>query len=172
MAVFAGCGGNGASQVPVAICEYAGAWYRKVALTVTDEAGNRDTATQRFLVRELVRCRNAAVDKSGSWRVVEDDDANGGSYCDNRGYGPGKDVLTLDFSGPKIVVIHGDAKQGGKAVVFVDGEKQGPLSFHGDGRTVDFGQKLAFRNLGTGDHTIKIVMKRRSGYVEGFVTQG
>ncbi len=30
MAVFAGCGGNGASQVPVAICEYAGAPYDNV----------------------------------------------------------------------------------------------------------------------------------------------
>jgi PKD repeat protein len=148
------------------------AGFRKVALTVTDEAGNSDTATKRFLVRKLVRCRNAAVEKSGGWRVVENDNANGGSYCDNRGRDRGKDVLTYAFSGPKIVVIHGDAKKGGKAVVFVDGEKRGPLSFHSRSRRIDFGQKLAFRNLGSGDHTIRIVMKRKTGFVEGFVTQG
>ena len=148
------------------------AGYRTVALTVTDEAGNSDTATKRFLVRQLTRCRNSAVEKSGGWRVVQDDDANGGSYCDNRGRGTGKDVLTLDFSGPKIVVIHGDAKKGGKAVVFVDGEKQGRLSFRGDSRAIDFGQKLAFSGLGKGDHTIKVVMKRKRGFLEGFVTQG
>ncbi len=56
--------------------------------------------------------------------------------------------------------------------MFVDGEKRGPLSFRGDRRAIDFGEKLAFRNLGAGAHTIKVVMKRKVGYVEGFVTQG
>jgi len=95
----------------------------------------------------------------------------GGAYCDNRGKRKGKDVLTLGFKGPKIVVIHGDSTQGGKALVYVDGEKQGRLSFRSGSRTIDFGQRNGFRDLGTGDHTLRIVMVRKTGYVEGFITQ-
>ena len=76
-------------------------------------------------------------------------------------------MLTLDFSGPGIVVVHGDARKGGKAVVLVDGEKQGPLSFHGDSSAIDFGQKLAFRNLGAGAHTIGSSWSAGPGYVDG-----
>jgi hypothetical protein len=145
---------------------------RKVLLTVTDAAGNRDTELKRFLVRRLTRCSNDAVAKAGSWRMREDADANGGRYCDNRGRGQGRDVLTLDFAGPKVVVVHGDSRRGGTAVVRIDGERVGPLSFRGPDRGIDFGQKLAFAGLGAGEHTIRVVMKRGTGYVEGFVTQG
>jgi len=68
-------------------------------------------------------------------------------------------------------VIHGDSTQGGKALVFIDGEKQGRLSYRSGSREIDFGQRNGFRNLGAGDHTIRIVMVRKTGYVEGFITQ-
>ena len=143
-----------------------------VVLTVTDGTGNSDTATQRFRVRRLVPCRSSAVTRAGSWRVVEDDDALRGSFCDNRGRGRGRDVLTLDFTGPQVVVVHGDSTRGGTAVVVIDGRRlRQRLSFRGSSRTVDFGNRLAFRNLGTGDHTIRVMMRRRTGHVEGFITQ-
>ena len=94
----------------------------------------------------------------------------GGAYCDNRSKRKGKDVLTLGFKGPKIVVIHGGSTQGGKALVYVDGERQGRLSFRSGSRTIDFGQRKGFRDLGTGDHTLRIVMVHKTGYVEGFIT--
>ncbi len=53
--------------------------------------------------------------------------------------------------------------------MFVDGVEQRSLSFHGGDRTIDFGEKYVLDGLGSGAHTIRIVMHRGDrGYVEGF----
>ena len=141
----------------------------KVALTVTDEAGNSDSVGETVLVRQLIRCRSDQVSKTGSWEVVQERGANGGSYCRNDDDAGTRDVLHYDFSGPRVVVIHGDSSRGGAAAVFVDGEEQRSLSFRGERRRVDFGAKLVLDGLGAGSHTIRIVMERDArGYVEGF----
>ena len=89
-----------------------GAW---VALTVTDEAGNSDSVGETVLVRQLIRCRSDQVSKTGSWEVVQERGANGGSYCRNDDDAGTRDVLHYDFSGPRVVVIHGDSSRGGAA---------------------------------------------------------
>ena len=78
----------------------------------------------RWRSARLVRCRSDRVDRSGGFRVVRHDRAAGGSYCDNRGPGRGRDVLSMSFSGPRVTVIHGDSARGGRAAVFVDGERR------------------------------------------------
>jgi hypothetical protein len=141
----------------------------KVALTVSDEAGNSDSVGQTVLVRQLIRCRSDQVAKTGSWQVVRDDRANGESFCRNDDSGATRDVLRYDFSGPRVVVIHGDSSRGGGASVFIDGEEQSSLSFRGDRSRIGFGEKRVYDGLGSGSHTIRIVMDRGDqGYVEGF----
>ena len=141
----------------------------KVALTVTDEAGNSESAGRTFLVRKLIRCRSDKVDKTGSWTIVRDDRANGGSYCRNDARAATQDVLRHHFRGPRVLVIHGDSSRGGSAAVFVDGQQQRSLSFRGDRRRIRFGEKLVFDGFGPGPHTIRVVMDRgEQGFVEGF----
>jgi hypothetical protein len=69
-------------------------------------------------------------------------------------------------------VIHGDVRGGGRATVLIDGEPRRALSFRSDDRRISFGEKLAFRGLGRGEHTLRIVMTRGRGYVEGFSMRG
>jgi hypothetical protein len=141
----------------------------KVVLTVTDQAGNSESVGRTLLVRKLVRCRSDQVAKVGSWNLVRDDRANGGSYCRNDRR-PTRDELRYTFRGPRVLVIHGDSSRGGSARVFVDGERQRSLSFRGDTRRVRFGDKLVFDGFGPGRHTIRIFMDAdEQGYVEGFV---
>jgi M6 family metalloprotease-like protein len=144
----------------------------KVVLTTTDEAGNATSTGDTVLVRRLVRCDGDRVDRSGSWRVVQDERANGGRYCRSDRRQDTRDVLRLRFEGPRVVVIHGDVRGGGRATVLIDGESRRALSFRSDDRRISFGEKLAFRGLGRGEHTLRIVMTRGRGYVEGFSMRG
>ena len=144
----------------------------RVTLMVTDAAGNTDTASTEFRVQKLVPCRSDRVTKAGSWRVRDDEQATGGSFCAGRTTSRGEDVLRLRFRGPRLVVLHGDATRGGSAAVSIDGERRRTLSFEGQRRRVDFGNRLVLRKLGPGRHTIRIAMTRRHGFVEGFVIPG
>ncbi len=148
---------------------FADAGRHKVALTVTDEAGNSSSVGQTVLVRQLIRCRSDRVLKTGSWSVVQNDRANGGSFCRNDAQRSTRDVLGYDFSGPIVGVVHGDSTRGGGARVFVDGQAQRALSFVGDRREIRFGRHYVLDGLGSGQHTIRIVMRDGAqGYVEGF----
>ena len=148
--------------------KFRNAGRHKIALTVTDEAGNSETVGRTLLVRKLTRCRSDRVSKSGGWEVVQNRRANGGSFCRNDGDRKSRDVLSMKFRGPRIVVIHGDVAGGGRAAVLIDGERVGKVSFRGDRRRIGFGEKVPFTQLGKGRHTIRIVMQRGRGYVEGF----
>lgn len=146
--------------------------YHRVTLTVTDEDGGTDTATQRVLVREFVDCEAARVDLAGGWRTVRDRDAHGGEYCDNQGRGSGRDTVELDFSGQRLVISHGQARDGGRATVFIDGEERGVLSFRHDAQGLTFGHHRLYRDLGAGEHTVRIVMTRGTAYLDGFILRG
>ena len=106
--------------------------------------------------------------KIGSWEELRNRRANGGSYCRNDSDPASRDVLEMRFKGPRLVVIHGDTARGGRAAVLIDGKRMKTLSFRGDQRRIAFGKKLVLSGLGRGPHTVKIVMQRGRGYVEGF----
>jgi PKD repeat protein len=145
---------------------------RLVTLTVTDEAGNSATVTREVRVRSFVHCAAAEVDRTGGWRVRTDDAAFGGRYCDSSGRRRGPDVVSFTFEGPEITVLHGDALRGGHARVFVDGERLGALSFRGTQREIEFMQRRTFSGLDEGEHDVRIEMRRRTGFLEGFLFGG
>ena len=154
----------------------------QATVTVTDPSGASDTADVEVTVTGgqeppsavTVRCRAAGVDRSADWKVKRSDAATHGSYCDN---GAGKDrerpdTLTLDFSGPRLTVVHGDSSRGGTARVLVDGELVGRVSFDGDRKKIAFGAERTFTRLGAGDHTVRLVIGDGRGFVEAFVSRG
>jgi PKD repeat protein len=144
-----------------------------VRLTVTDPSGNVDTDTVQVLVARKIACGSRHVARHGSWRAgVDSRDARGGSYCDTLGHGRGKDVLRLDFSGPRLRVLFGTARSGGLATVVVDHEKVGTIDFHGSSRRPRLGPGTTFRGLGSGPHTVRLVMKRGAGFVDDVVIWG
>ncbi len=81
-------------------------------------------------------------------------------------------MVSFTFEGPDVTVIHGVARQGGIAKVFIDGERRRALSFQGTQRGIEFLQKRTYRQLGEGQHVIRIVMKRGTGFLEGFMYGG
>jgi M6 family metalloprotease-like protein len=139
-----------------------------VTLTVTDEAGNTGESTKRVRVNRFQTCAAPHVQRAGGWRVVKDRRAPGGNYCDNRGRGHGKDTLKVIFRGPFLWIDHGTARNGGKAAVLVDGQRVGTLHFHGKRKRVSFGETWKIGNLGGGSHVARIVMLRKTGYVDAF----
>jgi hypothetical protein len=145
-------------------------------VTVTDPQGATDTASVDVRVTgkpagTFAHCRGQKVDKAGGWRVVRDERASRDAYCDNRRRSSRPDVMTFGFRGPRLAIIHGDALRGGRARVTIDGERRSPLSFAGDRRHPAFGERKLYRGLGPGRHTIRIVMVRRLGFLEGFVVR-
>ena len=119
------------------------------------------------LVRALP-CQGRSVGHLGSWRVLQGR-APGGSYCDNRGKRAGRDVLRVGFQGDSIDVVFGRAKAGGKAVLFVDGERVGAVSFKGRRTRPRLDRHAVISGLGTDrPHRLRLVVKRDTAYVEGF----
>ncbi len=145
--------------------------FRTVRLTVTDQAGNSSTAKERILVRRYVACQNQRVTLDGSWRTTRGGGARGGSYCDNQGRGPGKDVVTYSFKGPRLLVLHGESARGGVAKVIIDGKRRANLSFRNQQQQVRIDDKRLFRGLGSGEHTVRIVVQRGEAYLEGFIVR-
>ena len=106
----------------------------------------------------------------GSWRVVTGR-APGGSYCDNGGGKPGRDVLRLGFEGDSVDIVFGRARRGGRAVLYVDGERVGALSFHGRRARPHLDRHAVIRGLGTDrPHRLRLVVKRGRAFLEGFRT--
>jgi PKD repeat protein len=113
-------------------------------------------------------CQGRSVGHLGSWRVLQGA-APGGSYCDNRGKRAGRDVLRVGFEGDAIDLVFGRAKAGGKAVLFVDGERVGTVSFQGRRTRPRLDRHAVVSGLGTGrPHKLRLVVKRGTAYVEGF----
>ena len=133
----------------------------KVALTVSDAAGNTDSAGQTLLVRKLVRCQSDRVDKTGSWRQVRDERANGGSYCGNDDSGQARDVLRFDFDGPRVLVIHGDSSRGGTATRRRStARSSGGCRSSATGARSASGRRCVYRRLRAGSAHVRIVRRR------------
>lgn len=169
--------GDGGAKVDavgrVVRTRFADAGHRIVTLTVVDTGGRTDKVSQRVLVRREIGCGAPSVTRHGSWRTVQDDDVRGGSYCDNAGKGKGADTLTTSFTGPQIDLWYGRATQGGRAAVFIDGERVGStVKFSGNSATPKLTFHRAFQDLGAGRHTIRLVVTRGRAYVEGFGSIG
>jgi M6 family metalloprotease-like protein len=148
-----------------------------VTLLVTDPSGATDTdevtvtvtkATTPTTTPTTVSCGSSQVRKTGSWRVVKAKRAPGGSYCDNLGKRKGKDTLRLGFRGPQLDVYYGQAAKGGRAALYVDDERVGTLSFAGKGAKPSFSGHRTLTKLGTGKHTVRLVVLKGRAYVDRF----
>jgi PKD repeat protein len=117
-------------------------------------------------------CQGRAVGHLGSWRVVNGA-APGGTYCDNGGTRAGRDVLRLGFRGDSVDVVFGRARRGGRAVLFVDGERVGTLVFTGRRARPHLDRHAVISGLGTDrPHRLRLVVKRGRAFIEGFRTRG
>ena len=87
------------------------------------------------------KCQGRKVVRPGWWRVVQGR-APDGTYCDNAGPGRGRDAMRVTFRGDVLDVVFGRAMRGGKAVVFVDGERVGRVETGGRGDRPDGGWVL------------------------------
>lgn len=115
-------------------------------------------------------CQGRSVGHLGSWRVVKGR-APGGSYCDNGGTRRGRDVLRLGFQGGSVGIVFGRARRGGKAVLFIDGERVGTISFAGRRARPRLDRHAVISGLGEGrPHRLRLVVKRGRAFVEGFRT--
>jgi M6 family metalloprotease-like protein len=140
-------------------------------LTVTDRDGAVDRRTLRVRVLRSVACQSSKVRWAGSWRSRSGAGA-GGTYCDNLGTRAGRDSLTLRFTGPRLTLAYGTARRGGSAVVLVDGRRRGVVEFDGRSRRPRFGRFRTWSDLGRGEHTVRLVMRRGGGYVDDFLIMG
>ena len=169
--------GDGGATVdatgPKVVTKFTKAGTRTVSLTVIDPQGLRSTASKRVVVRREVVCNAKAVTRTGSWRRVTSSSAPRGDYCDNLGRGTGADTLKLTFMGPQVDVFYGRAARGGTATIYIDGRRVGTVDF-GGGTTAAPSIKYhkLFRNLGSGRHTVRLVVNRGRAYVDGFIIAG
>ena len=66
-------------------------------------------------------------------------------------------------------LFFGKSVRGGSADVFIDGHKVGTVNFHGFTQAVTVKYHQKFKNLGTGQHTVKLVVTRGPAYLDGFI---
>jgi len=55
------------------------------------------------------------------------------------------------------------------AIVYIDGHKVGTVDFHGSTPSPRLKYHQVFKNLGSGRHTVKLVVTRGQAYVDGFI---
>ena len=157
---------------PVAKVTYRKPGFRKVRLTVTDPQGASTTKMVKIRVGRAITCTGKHVKRAGSWHVAKSKKARGGSYCNTRGRGKGKDVLRFSFSGPRLALTYPRAKAGGKATVVVDGKRVGTINNHRKQKSLKFGFSRSFGHLGGGKHTVKVIRTKKVGYLDDFVVFG
>ncbi len=150
-------------------------------LRVTDPQGATDTDSVTVEVagdpsgpgpdpqpgtRTAVGCGSAKVARHGSWRTVRD--ATGDRYCDNGGRRTGRDTMTLSVTGPRAEILFGRSVDGGRAKVLVDGRRVATISFRNRSGTPVLAFHKVLRGLGSGEHTLKLVVLEGRAYVDGF----
>lgn len=88
---------------------------------------------------------------------IDDRDPNSGRYLGKASTTPGAEA-TLEFQGAAIAIAGYRGQNGGRADVFIDGEKRGEIDSYIIERTAD-NDLFHIRNLKPGVHTLKIVMR-------------
>ena len=147
---------------------------RKVTLTVTDEAGNSDTATKRFAGAQagpVPQRRGRRSPAAGAWSTTSDRQS-AAATATTAGSGQGKDVLTLDFTRSEARRPPRRRPLGRQGRGVHRRRAPDPLSFRGTGGRSTSARSWRSATSGSGEHDVRIVMTRKTGYVEGFVTQG
>ena len=139
----------------------------------SDGAGQPSVTVSPVAPADLPRrhpCQGRSVGHLGSWQVVRGN-APGGSYCDNGGSRPGRDVLRLGFQGESVGIVFGRARGGGRATIFVDGERVGLIVFDGHRVRPRLDRHAVVSGLGEDrPHRLRIVVVRGRAFVEGFRT--
>jgi immune inhibitor A len=144
---------------------YSKAGKYTITLTVTDAGGESDTDQIRVWARDHVACESSRVGKTGGWTLQDDKDAANGQYC----YAAGRATMSLNFTGPRLKLHWGQARNGGSALVTIDGKTVGTLDFSSSSRRPTFNSDRAFGRLGEGKHTVKIVVRDGAGYMDKMV---
>jgi PKD repeat protein len=142
---------------------------RTITLTVVDEDGATATASRTITVRREIACLARPVTRTGGWRSVRKAGVYGGSYCDNLGTRSGADALRTFFSGNRLDVFHGRSTRGGRAAVYVDGVQVGTVTFRSEDTGPAIRYHRVFTGLGSGTHTVRLVVTRGRAYVDGFI---
>jgi hypothetical protein len=78
----------------------------------------------------------------------------------------------LEFKGSQLDVLFGKSGRGGSANVFIGGHKVGTVNFHGFTQAVTVKYHQKFKNLGAGQHTVKLVVTKGPAYVDGLIIAG
>uniref|UniRef100_UPI0035680491 hypothetical protein n=1 Tax=Nocardioides sp. TaxID=35761 RepID=UPI0035680491 len=86
----------------------------------------------------------------------------------NQGKGKQPRRMRLAFNGTSLTIDYAVAKNGGKAKVFIDGERVGKLKFGGPRKTAVFGGSKTFTGLAKGNHSVKIVVTTGVAYIDTF----
>jgi hypothetical protein len=80
--------------------------------------------------------------------------------------------MTMSFTGPQVEISYAKSRDGGTARIFVDGEGVGFVSFDGTSARPTFGYTRAYSGLGSGEYTVRLVMRKGAGYVDDFAIWG
>lgn len=144
---------------------------RTITVAVIDEDGMRSQAEVKVRVDQYVACPSRTVKRAGRWETARSNGAEGGTYCAS--VGPKKHVVRVAFTGPSVRLDLGRAKDGGQAVVKVDGQRVRKLSFRGGSKRVRFGTTKTVKGLGGGKHVLTVVVPKGQGraYLDGFVVR-
>ncbi len=142
---------------------YAKSGVYQATVTVTDPKGGTDTDTVQVKVSRHVQCGAESVSRTGGWAARHNGGAQLSHYCDNAPKGTTGDTIGLRFTGPSLKVNYGKAQSGGVAKVFVDGRRVRDIVFTGRSKTPRFGWTTTYNQLGSGTHSIRLVVKKPDG---------
>jgi M6 family metalloprotease-like protein len=163
---------------PLVRHKFATPGYYRATVTVTDPRGATDRASVMVSATHDVQCAQDPVRRVGGWRHRHSHDAESNHYCVNdRDRKTKGDSLSMRFQGPRLDINYGKRNNGGSAVVILDGDRRGSVNFHNRSAQPRFGFVREFRGLGTGWHTVRLVVnapqaRQRFAYMDSFTVAG
>ena len=109
--------------------------------------------------------RTRRIVRAGGWTTVSGAGADR-DHC----RGAGGSTFRYRFSGPRLEIRLGRGTKGGKARVYVDGERRKNLGFHGDG-SLRFGKTRVLKGLGKGKHTLRLETRGGLAYLDSLISR-
>lgn len=134
--------------------------YTVQASGVTDTVGNVMEA-ESFAFRASTVEQEGTAGATASWRKVALSSALGGSYVVTDVKGA---TATYEFTGSRLVWYGRRGPQYGTAYVYVDGKAKGTVNFYSSSAGSTY---KVFDGLGSGRHTVKIVVRGAKGSTRG-----